>query len=191
MTPNTRRPRTIMNPAEIEPDATEPVDHAGIVPEQLLQPNEIIILCLKPSAWFIILASLRELFIVGGFFIVAMVLQHHDQLIISRRDVIIIFIVLLALILFWRFLDWLARVYILTDRRIVRIKGVLRVQVFETQLKQIQHTDTIFTLRERLFGLGSIGFATAGTGVVDAYWLMLANPLEVHRRVVQAINRYR
>ncbi|MDP7347090.1 MAG: PH domain-containing protein, partial [Phycisphaeraceae bacterium] len=64
-------------------------------------------------------------------------------------------------------------------------------QVFEAPLKQIQHTDTVFSLRERFLGLGSIAFSTAGTGSIDAVWRMVAQPLDVHQRVVHALNRYR
>ena len=49
----------------------------------------------------------------------------------------------------------------------------------------------IFTVRERVFGLGTLGFATAGTALREAYWVMLAKPLEVHKTVVETINRYR
>ncbi|MEE9211213.1 MAG: hypothetical protein V3U29_01000, partial [Phycisphaeraceae bacterium] len=63
--------------------------------------------------------------------------------------------------------------------------------VFECQLKQVQNTNALFSLRERLFGLGTIGFATAGTAVTEAYWFMIAKPLDVHQHVVQTLNRYR
>ena len=81
--------------------------------------------------------------------------------------------------------------YVLTDRRVIRIKGVLRVQVFETPLKQIQHTNVFFSVRERLFGLGTLTFATAGTAVIEAMWVMVARPLEIHRKVIQTMQRYR
>jgi len=68
---------------------------------------------------------------------------------------------------------------------------VLRVAVFEARLEQIQHTDTAFSLRERLFALGTVTFSTAGTGVIEAAWQMIARPLEVHRTVVRTIQRYR
>jgi len=98
---------------------------------------------------------------------------------------------LLLLRLFWQFLEWLSRVYVLTDRRVVAVAGVLRVRVFEAPLQQVQHTNLLLSLRERLFGLGTVAFATAGTAIAEAYWLMLADPLEVHRKIVQTLNRYR
>jgi hypothetical protein len=68
---------------------------------------------------------------------------------------------------------------------------VIRVQVFEAPLKKIQHTQAVFSLRERFFGLGTIMFFTAGTGLAEAAWVMLARPLEVHKKVVAALHRYR
>jgi hypothetical protein len=85
----------------------------------------------------------------------------------------------------------MSRTYVLTDRRIIRIKGVLRVEVFQTELKHLQHTEVLVSIRERLFALGTISFSTAGTGFPEAYWLMLRRPYAVHQRILQAINRYR
>jgi uncharacterized membrane protein YdbT with pleckstrin-like domain len=93
--------------------------------------------------------------------------------------------------LFWQFLEWLSRVYVLTDRRVIRVRGVWRVRVFEALLKNIQHTTVERSMRERLLGLGTIGFATSGTAFTEASWRMVARPLEVHQIVVQTIGRYR
>ena len=90
----------------------------------------------------------------------------------------------------WQALEWYSRVYILTDRRIIRRMGVLRVAVFETQLKNIQHTSVFRSVRERTLRLGSIGFATAGSDLFEAYWVMIERPFQVHRVVVRAIEKY-
>lgn len=181
---------------EIEPVVDEPVDIAGrmvaMLPAELLQPSEIIVLLLKPSAWFILLScigSLVTILIVTG--IALALIDHNVQIGLGRKDVVLLAIGLLGARLFWQFLEWLSRVYVLTDQRVIRVHGVIRVSVFEAPIKQIQHTNTHFSLRERFFSLGTIAFATAGTGIVEAYWEMLAQPLEVHRIVVQTLNRYR
>src|SRR5690606_2250326 len=110
---------------------------------------------------------------------------------LNGRDVLLLALAAAGARLFWQFLEWLSRVYVLTDRRLIRIEGVIPVYVFETALKHLQHTDVYMPLRERSFGLGTIGFSTAGSGTVDAYWMMLAQPLEVHRKVGQTLHRYR
>lgn len=165
---------------------------AALLPDQLLQGGEVIVLLIKPSPWYILLESLRFLagvvlvlvillFLIGGGYSIG----------VSRLDLMLLAIGTGGGKIVWQLLEWLSRVYVLTDRRVIRIKGVLRVQVFETQLKMIQHTVTIFTIRGRLFGLGTIGFTTAGTGDIEATWQMVAKPLDVHQTVVQTLQRYR
>jgi hypothetical protein len=167
----------------------------GILPPQLLQPGEVIILLIKPSPWFILLESLGALAALAAIALLARVLifsgaGHYYVLGVSRRDATLLLTALVGLRLFWQFLEWLSRIYVLTDRRVIRIQGVFRVHVFEADLKKLQHTEVYLSLRERLFGLGSIGFATAGA-FAEAYWRMVAKPFEVHQILRKTIERYR
>ncbi len=186
-------------PNPTDPARAEIADAAGMVraradamlPADLLQSDEVIILLIKPSPLFIVLDSLRALVGIVVILAVALMLVRVFDPRVSTRDLILAAVGVAGLRLFWQFLEWLSHVYVLTDRRVVRVMGVLRVQVFECQLKKIQHTHTLFSIRERLFGLGTIGFATAGSVDVEAYWRMVARPLEVNQIIVKAIGRYR
>ena len=163
---------------------------AGMLPAELLQPGEIIILLLKPSLWYILLASLRTL---TGLVLLAIAVDSANTYLnlgLGRQNIMLAALFLILARVSWQFLEWLSRVYVLTDRRIVTVAGVLRVGVFETPLTSVQHTNLLFSLRERFFSLGTIAFATAGTAGVETYWLMLSSPLEVHQKVVQTLNRY-
>jgi len=165
---------------------------AAMLPAELLQPGEIIILLLKPSPWFIVLMPIR--FIVAIVLIATFIVQLENRGInlgLDQHDLIIGTLGFIGLRLFWQMLDWLSHVYVLTDQRIIRVRGVLNVHVFECPLQKIQQTDLILPLIQRLFWLGSIGFATAGTAAHEAYWLMLAKPLEVHAKIVETLRRYR
>ena len=161
-----------------------------LLPAQLIDPGEIIVLLLKPSPWFIVLGPLRSLSVLLVFTIAMIALDHTEVIGISNRDLAAFGLLLIGLRIIWQFLEWLSRVYVLTDRRVIRVKGVIRVQVFETRLDQIEHTELLLSLRERLFGLGTITFATAGTAITELWWTMIARPLEAHQHVVEAINRY-
>jgi len=162
------------------------------LPAELLQSGEAIVLLQKPSPWYIMLESLRFLGAVAAISLLALWISKQGYYIgVSRKELLLLTVAVEGARLFWQFLEWLSRVYVLTDRRVIRVKGVIRVQIFEAPLPRVQHTTTTFSLRERFFGLGSIHMATAGTGSTEASWVMLANPLEVHRILVQALNRYR
>ena len=162
-----------------------------MLPEELLQPGELVILMIKPSGWYILLGSLRSLVIIAVLTLAASSLMQYGLLSMHRQDVAMLAAGAVMARLFWQFLDWLSRVYVLTDRRIIRVMGVVRVEVFEASLKQIQNTQSYFSLRERVFGLGTIGFATAGTASYEAYWIMIARPLDVHHTIVKTLERYR
>lgn len=164
---------------------------AGLLPADLLQPGEIIILFLKPSPWYILLAPLATLTAITILVLVALQVADWLHIGIDRRDLILLGVALVGIRLFWQFLEWLSRLYVLTDRRVIRVKGVLRVQVFETPLKNVQHTYALFSIRERFFGLGTMAFTTAGTAFIEATWEMVAKPLQVHKQIVQTLNRYR
>jgi hypothetical protein len=164
---------------------------AGMLPAELLQPGEIIILLLKPSAWFILLAPLRTLAMILVLAIVASAVNSYATLGFNGQNIALAGAALILIRIFWQFLEWLSRVYVLTDRRVITVAGVIRVLVFETALENVRHTNAIFSLRERLFALGTISFATAGTAVNETFWLMLSNPLEVHQKIVQTLQRYR
>lgn len=175
--------------AEVEPMLARA---SAMLPAELLQPGEIIILLIKPSPWFILLVPIRFIAIVLLCFMLATQLQTRGfNLGMDRHDLIIVTLAILGLRLFWQMLEWLSHVYVLTDQRVIRVMGVLNVQVFECPLQKIQQTDLILPLIQRLFWLGSIGFATAGTAGHEAFWLMVAKPLEVHKKIVETLRRYR
>ena len=173
-----------------EPVLGLPTDRASaMLPTDLLQGDETIILLLKPSLWYILLSSLRVIGVIAVAFAVVFVLREYYRF---DTDTIFSLACMLALVrLCWGFFDWMGRTYVLTDRRVIRIQGVVRIAVFQTELSKIQHTELHFSIRERLVGLGTISFATAGTGYPEAYWINIDRPLSVHRKVMQAISRYR
>jgi uncharacterized membrane protein YdbT with pleckstrin-like domain len=174
-----------------EPVLGLPLDRAdAMLPVDLIQGGEIIILLLKPSPWFIILGCLGHLTALVIITIIASVLSLRGVLPLAHNDTMLVGMIAILVRLAWQFLEWLGRVYVLTDRRVIRRMGVLRLFTFETPLSHVQHTEMINLLRERLFGLGTIAFSTSGTDIPEAYWVMLARPKAVHRKIIQAINRY-
>ncbi len=163
----------------------------GVLPRDLVHDDELIILLLRPSVLYIVLAPLAGLMaILIVTLSLALLASSINWIVWTEEQAYSLGAVAIALRLAWQALDWFNRIYVLTDRRIITRSGVLRVTVFQTRLKSIQHTSVFQRIRERAFGLGSIGFATAGSDVFDTFWLMLRNPFSVHRTIVETIKRY-
>ena len=177
--------------AESATPATPVVSLVGVVPEHLLDKGEIVILAVKPSLWFILFRSARVLLLVFALLLLMPYLQNAFDVFdnVSMNHLYQIAAIIVVFQATIAFLQWLSRLYVLTNRRIMRIKGVLHIDVFEAPLTRIQNTYMTFALHERLIGLGSIRFATAGTGLIEASWLNIYNPLEVHEIIRRAIQQ--
>ena len=88
----------------------------------------------------------------------------------------------------WAMLDWVSRLYVLTDRRVMRIRGIFNVELFECSLQRIQNTYLTLSVGERLTRTGTISVQTASAGE-GASWRTVSRPLEVHEKLREAINR--
>ncbi len=183
-----RSSRCLQSAGDTPELAAPAITHA--LPEGLVDDDEVVLLLLRPSMLFIPLSSLSGLLVIA---VVTLALMYLGRLVgLAGTDTAAFGLGVAGGIarLAWQGLEWWSRLYVLTDRRVLRRKGVLRPTVFEARLRDIQHTSVFQHLRERTVGLGSIGFASAGSEVFDAFWVMIRQPFAVHRTIVEAIERY-
>ncbi|MFG0330026.1 MAG: PH domain-containing protein [Phycisphaerales bacterium] len=162
------------------------------VPVDLLGDEEIIIFLLKPSPLYIVLSSLGVL-VAAAFIVLLLAFLSQFEFPFVRWtqfDAIVFGALLVGARLIWQALDWWNQTYILTDRRVLALSGILRRRVFQAPLRNIQHLAVVVSIRERLFGLGTLAFATAGSDTYEAAWLMVPKPYTIHRKVMQTIDRY-
>ncbi|HOA74360.1 MAG TPA: PH domain-containing protein [Phycisphaerae bacterium] len=181
------RLRTFQTPFT-EHGAAGQLTPANLIPAHLLDGDEIVIFAIKPSLWFILFTSARWLIALA---VVIALTAWVGPLVPGVNPPLVIkaALALAAARVGFALLQWVSRLYVLTNRRIMRLRGIFNVDLFECQLNKIQNTFLTLSWYERLVGLGSISFATAGTGGVEASWINLHNPLEVHERVRSAIHR--
>lgn len=178
---------------DAEADADRRIDARlqAMLPPDLLHPSEIIVLLLKPSAWSIVLESLKTIAIVALFVSSFLLAEQYYRLPLHRNDMLLATTTLLTIRLFWEFLDWMGRVYILTDQRVIRVQGVWRAQILEAPLKKISQSSLTFSNRERVIGLGTVVFRLFDHAYDELHWRMVAKPGEVHEIVQKTIDRYR
>ncbi len=172
-------------PAAVVETPTVPV-----VLQSVVTPGETILLVLRPSPLYIVLSSLGTLV---ASVVIGLVLAYSSQSAWSgwsEKQGAAFAAGLACARLAWAVLDWINHAYVLTDRRVIARRGILRTALYEAPLSRIQNTIVVQSLRERLCGLGTLGFATAGRGTFDAFWETVASPFEVHRKVLEAITRY-
>jgi hypothetical protein len=154
--------------------------------------DETVILCLRPSPLYVVLGAIHSILFIVILTMLLAYLANTFPSIVRWNDeqAFGLGVGLLLIRLAWQGVDWWGRIYVLTDRRVIRRAGVLRVSVFETALRNVQHTSVFVGVRERAFGLGTIGFATAGSDTYEAFWAMIARPFVVHKIILDALDRY-
>jgi hypothetical protein len=188
--PHSQRPqsldrRKVVVHAEGPADRAVNIAVAGVVPEHLLDGGEIVHLAIKPSMWSVLLVSGRWILLgVAMYFFSCSEwcpLQFHWYVYQAG------FWIALGR-LGWAVLEWVSTLYVLTNLRVMRLRGVFNVELFECRLQRVQNTFLTLSFAERLIRIGTITFQTAGQ-LGTASWRMVAHPWEVHEQVVAAIHR--
>lgn len=78
----------------------------------------------------------------------------------------------------WAVLDWLTRRYVLTDIRIIAQRGVISTARFDLPLRRVQHLVVTRSFLERVFQVGTVSAASAGTNAHEIVWRTVAKPEE-------------
>jgi hypothetical protein len=169
-------------------ESSDALSPQSLVPAQWLDGGEIIILAVKPSLWFVVFKSARWL--AGALAaILATVWVEPEWLPVRDTTVIQACVALAFARVGLALLAWVSRLYVLTNRRIMRITGIFNIDLFECQLTRIQSTFLTIAWYERPFSVGTISFATAAAGGVEVHWTHVNHPLEIHEQVRAAIHR--
>ena len=132
---------------------------AALLTGHILQDGELILLILKPSRWFILLSSLRWAAAIGILMVAAKV--YGDALPGKNGLYLEAGIFVIAGRIMFAVLQWMSRLYVLTDMRIVRLTGIFTPTLFDCPLRKVQLTRVSYTTRERVLGLGSIEILSA------------------------------
>jgi hypothetical protein len=157
----------------------------AVVPEHLLDGGEVVHFAIKPSPWFVLLVSARWLATGAALIVLA---AWSPAPISWKWYLWQAGFWLGAARLGWAMLEWVSRLYVLTNRRVMRIRGVFNVELFECALDRIQNTHLTASVGERVMRVGSITVETASAAGLGT-WLIVARPLEVHEKLREAIRR--
>jgi len=161
----------------------------ALVPAKLLRDGEVVILAVRPSGWFALLVSLPALAVAAVIALAAVAARGMFGLSVSK-EVLLLFCALVGCLrLGVALVQWMGRLYILTNLRVVRLRGVVRVDVFEIPLKKIVQTRLVASVAERPLGVGSLCFETAEGRAEEASWIHVARPAELQQMVNDAIRR--
>ncbi len=176
-----------MRPAQpVAGDAASAMAITGRGPEGLLHGNEIVILLVRPSVWYLLASSLRfsAVVVLLAVWLGPRAMANHW---LEFQTLISLPAILIAVRVAYAIMDWLSHWYMLTNCRIITIKGVRQPVFFQASLSKLSDVQVIRTPLERLLGLGSIGFSTDTHIHPDSLWHWIARPDRVHQQIVRTM----
>ncbi len=138
-----------MSPA-IASDAEEVREFAG-----LIRDDETVLLMIRPSAWFIFSTSMGALpaaAVAGGLLMLASL---DPSIPWDFRGAILASVAILIARAAWQMIDWIFRLYILTDRRIVVRHGAIP-EIHECLLGEVAGIGQPYRWSERMVNTGSL-----------------------------------
>jgi len=157
----------------------------------LLNGSEIIILAIKPSLWYVLLVSARVSAVLLAVCIAAWVSGQMGWLSGQAQVLMGIALAGISIRLAFGLLQWQSRAYILTNLRVLRIRGILRVEMFQCHLLRLKEISLTSSPIEKLLGLGSIGLINDSmnqTGETAACWRNIRRAEQVRQQIIEAIN---
>lgn len=160
---------------------------ATLLTRHILRDGELVILILKPSIWFVPLSSITFIAVVMIGMIAAKVFD--DRLPYSPFAYLETGLFLIAGRLMWAIIQWTARLYVLTDLRVLRISGVFNVNIFDCPLRKIAQVRPVSNVRERIAAVGSIEFVPQDESCATGVWQTIARPRQVLAQVQETIRR--
>lgn len=163
---------------------------AALLTAHVLRDGEIVLLVLKPSLWLIFFQSMR--------FVAAVVLGYLVARAFADRmppvNRVVFFnaaVFLVAGRLMWATLVWMGRLYVLTDRRVIRLSGVFNIDIRDCPLRKVESTGITFNVTERLCAVGSIEIhpKPSPDACLPDVWRTVPRPADVQQQLEAAIRR--
>ena len=155
---------------------------------ELLDGDEIVQFSIKPSLWYIPVVSFN--WVVGAGVVAAVLAVAQPAAWPSAVSVVFLVLVLVALArVAVAALQWASRLYVLTNRRVMRFHGVLTVDVAQCLLKRIRQAQPHMAWYQRRLQLGSIELTPTGEDALPIIWEHVARPQEVYEKLLRAIRK--
>jgi hypothetical protein len=158
------------------------------IADQILDGGETVLLAIKPSLWFVLFDAARWMFL-GGTLLLISAFSSFQVTWVSRQTIGQLGAAIVIVRFGMAFLRWVSRFYILTNRRVMRVRGVFKVDILSCPLLSIRRTEITIGPHEKVTRLGTILFASDEVPCDDFHWFQINKVEEVHERIRRAIDR--
>jgi hypothetical protein len=162
---------------------------ATLLASHILHDGETVILLLRPSIWFLLVSGFRFYTAAAALMGVVAVIggQTHRPIhsLMETGGAII------ALRLMWAVLQWMGRLYVLTDLRTLTLTGVFTIDVIDCPLRKVERTRLVQPVWHRSLGVGSVVLTPTDEAHPVSWWYLIDHPTDVLKQIDATIHRAR
>lgn len=162
----------------------------GALPALNLQDAEVVILVIRPSGWFVVLTA-WPILVVAALVAVAecLLLYVFTGNGAGRQMVLLLCLAAGAARLMIGCFQWSGRLYVLTNRRALRFRGLVRPRPIEIALKDVAGTHLTAMRMERMVGVAGLVFDSPKPQRRAPFWTHIARAGEIKQIVDETIHR--
>lgn len=187
VSPSLPHSRTTSARQSAEAAAEQETTDTALLPADLIRSDETIIFAIKPSLWYVVFDSVNWL--LAGLCLTAAASFGAELVNLSEPQFMSAVLAALSLRIGLALLRWASRFYVLTNRRIVRVRGVTKPDIYECPLVEIRNSMVNTNFPEALTGLGTISFVATNPSDCIFYWSAVSNTDNIHEQIRKAIKR--
>ena len=171
------------------PESAPAVGASAAIPADVLDGGEIVLLVLRPSPWFIALVSWPVVLLAAAAAAAAWWVCDVTATQLPARPFVAFCVAIGAVRLLVASFQWLRRLYVLTNRRVMWITGLSRVAVYQCPLGKLKAVRVVSTAGERVLGLGTLVFGLRDAQGKAEAWVNVPRPQEVAEAIERAIGK--
>ena len=158
----------------------------AFLPDEIVDGGEMIVLAIKPSMWRPLLDSIPWL-IMAAVLSVTLAVTGKPIPGLSVSLSVQIVLALGAARLGIAIIRWVPTWYVLTNRRVMWVRGVRAPKVHSLALIEVRNTYLNATTPEKLIGLGTISLVSDEPNHAPLIWTSITRPREIHEKIRRAI----
>jgi hypothetical protein len=162
---------------------------ATLLTSHILHDGEAVILLLRPSVWFLLLSGIR--FYGAAAVLMTAVVVFGAQ---THRPIHVLIetgAAAIAARAMWATLQWMGRLYVLTDLRTLTLTGVFTIDVIDCPLRKVAKTRLVQPTYQRPLRVGSVELMPAEEASPVSVWYLVDRPIDVLKQVDATIHRAR
>ena len=131
---------------------------------KLLQAGEEIILAIKPSPWFLLVASWPMLVVIAALAAAVLLAERFALPQFWGPSLLTVLVALALLRIMVAAVQWMGYVYVLTNLRVIRVRGLLNTDVWQCSLRRLSPPSLAANWLEASLGLGTVEFSRCTPG---------------------------